>query len=101
VTATKHDDGKPDLSLLTFEMLRPMTQAFMHGEKKYDRGNFKKGFVNTRLAAAALRHIYQWLDGQDNDEESGISHLGHAQAALAMLLDNQANGTSIEGRYGK
>lgn len=95
----KHDDTKTDLSLLTFSMLEPAARAFMHGEGKYGRGNFRNGFVNTRLLAAAMRHLMQFNSGEDNDSESGISHLGHALAAIMMLLDNQKEGKSTEGRY--
>ena len=95
----KHDETKTDLSLLTFSMLEPAARAFMHGEGKYGRGNFRNGFVNTRLLAAAMRHLMQFNSGEDNDSESGISHLGHALAAIMMLLDNQKEGKSTEGRY--
>ena len=72
-------------------MLEPMVRALMFGEKKYSRHNYKTGFKNTRLTAAALRHIMAYQDGEDNDPESGISHLAHAMVALGMLLDNKAN----------
>lgn len=97
----KHDQGKPDYSLLTRAMVEPMICALMYGEGKYGRGNFKGGFTNTRLAAAAMRHIMAYLDREDFDPESGVKHLGHAMAALGMLLDNESNGASTEGRYVK
>jgi len=95
----KHDQDKPDYSLLTRGMLEPMVRALMFGEKKYSRFNYKTGFKNTRLTAAALRHIMAYQDGEDNDPESGISHLAHAMVALGMLLDNKANNVLEEGRY--
>ena len=95
----KSDSGKPDYALLTRPMLESMIAAFMHGESKYSRGNFKGGFTNTRLLAAAMRHIMAFNDGEDLDPDSNVSHLGHAMAALAMCLDNRAEGTSVEGRY--
>lgn len=101
MSGTKHDAGKPDYSLLTRAMVEPMIRALMYGENKYSRGNFRAGFVNTRLAAAAMRHIMAYLDREDADPESGVSHLGHAMAAIAMLLDNDATGTSTDGRYDK
>lgn len=101
MTGRKDDKDKPDYSLLTSAMLEPMTRGFMHGADKYGRYNLKQGFLNTRLVAAAFRHLHQWNDGEDNDPESGVSHLGHCMAALAILLDNIAEGTSTEGRYGR
>lgn len=97
----KDDSNKPDYSLLTAAMLEPMIRGFMHGETKYGRHNFKSGFVNTRLTAAAMRHIQAFNDGIDIDEDSGNHHLGNAMAALAILLDNIHNGTSTENRYQK
>ena len=99
--AVKHDGHKPDYSLLTSAMLEPMTRALMYGEGKYSRGNFKEGFENIRLTSAALRHIFAYLDREEQDPESGVSHLGHAMAALAMLLDNIAEGVSTDVRYPK
>jgi len=97
----KSDSGKPDYSLLTRPMVESMIAALMYGENKYSRGNFKGGFTNTRLLAAAMRHIMAFNDGEDFDPESNVNHLGHAMAALAMCLDNRAEGTSVEGRYVK
>jgi hypothetical protein len=95
----KHDRDKPDYALLTKDMLEPMVRALMFGERKYSRFNYKAGFKNVRLTAAALRHIMAYNAGEDNDPESGVSHLAHAMVALGMLLDNQANGVMEEGRY--
>lgn len=36
--------------------------------------------------ACALRHIFKWFQGQEKDEESGLSHLDHALVNLAMLV---------------
>ena len=99
--AIKYDQDKVDFSLLTRAMLEPMTRALMYGERKYSRGNFRTGFENTRLTSAALRHIFAYLDREEHDPESGVSHLGHAMAALAMLLDNNAEGVSTDVRYKK
>lgn len=97
----KFDTNKPDYSLLTRAMLEPMARGFMYGAAKYGRYNHKGGMDNIRLIAAALRHIFAYNDGEDLDAESGNPHLGHAMCAIAMILDNEANGTSTDGRYAK
>lgn len=101
VGAVKFDGDKVDFSLLTQAMLEPMTRAMMYGQEKYSRGNFRVGFENIRLTSAALRHIFAYLDREDLDPESNVSHLGHAMAALAMLLDNIHEGVSTDVRYEK
>ena len=99
--AKKLDTNKADLSLLPLVALEQMARAFMFGEKRYGRYNYTAGFNSHRLVAAALRHITQWQDGEDNDPESGASHLGHALASIAMLLHTIQLGTNVDTRYKK
>ena len=78
----KFDQGKPDLSMISLEMVNLVARVRMFGAKKYSRGQWKKGFKVTRSCAAALRHTFQFLSGETNDPESGLSHLGHAICSL-------------------
>lgn len=48
--------------------------------------------------SAALRHLAQWFDGQDDDAESGASHLAHARACLGILLDARTTGNLVDDR---
>lgn len=98
---TKHDTGKPDLSLLPKPALEAMAEALMYGEKKYGRYNYTKGFDSHRLFAAIQRHLLAWQDGETNDPESGLSHLSHALASLAMLIHCKDLGTLVDTRYKK
>lgn len=83
---TKNDAGKPDLSLFPREAIEAGSRAFMFGEKKYTRDNWRKGISKERLIAATLRHLFAWKDGELSDPESNLSHLDHAMASLAMLV---------------
>lgn len=98
MSGTKHDKGKPDLSLVPRPAMEAIARGLTYGAGKYGRYNYCGGFENTRLLAACLRHIYQYLDGQDRDAESTLSHLDHAIANLAMLLHCQELGTITENR---
>lgn len=100
-SAIKFDGLKPDLSLNPRVALEAMAQAFMVGEKKYGRNNYRRGMENHRLVAAALRHIMAFNEGEDLDPEYNTPHLGHALASLAMLLVQIENGTTIDTRPGK
>lgn len=95
---TKYDNGKADLTLIPMEAMEAMARAFMHGEKKYTRGNFKNGLETTRTLAAALRHIYEKLDRVDIDHESGVDTLGHAMAAIAMTIYNLKHHPEMDNR---
>ncbi len=94
----KHDEDKPDLSLCPRPALDAMARALMFGAKKYSRNNYRGGFKRTRLIAAALRHLTSYSFGEDNDPESGLSHLDHAIACLAMLITNIHEGVSEDDR---
>lgn len=80
--AVKNDDGKYDPTYLSQEMVELVSRVRAFGTKKYSRNNWKKGFKITRSLAAALRHIFAYLKGEDNDPESGLSHLGHAICSI-------------------
>jgi len=99
MSGIKHDTGKPDLSIIPMAALIEEAEGFMYGEGKYGRYNYCEGFKASRLVAAALRHIYAWNSGADYDEESGVSHLGHARCCLAMLLECERLGTLTDDRY--
>ena len=83
----KKDAGKYDPTMLTLEMIELVSRVREFGAKKYARNNFKiTGFKYTRSLAAALRHIFAYLSGEDNDPESGLSHLGHAICCLEHCI---------------
>ena len=88
----KKDDNKYDPTMLTLEMVELVSRVRQFGAKKYARNNFKiTGFKYTRSLAAALRHIYAFLNGEDNDPESGLSHLGHAICSLEHCIFDTKN----------
>lgn len=96
---TKHDEGKADLSLVPYIAVSTEALALGFGEKKYGRYNYTAGFDVSRLTAAALRHLYQYNNGETFDNESGLHHLGHARACLAMLLHCEQLGTLRDNRF--
>ncbi len=34
-----------------------------------------------------MRHLTAWWEGEDNDPESGLPHIYHAAANIAMLVE--------------
>jgi hypothetical protein len=98
MTAKKNDQEKPDVSLIPLAALEAEARAFMHGEKKYGRYNYTGGFDSHRLIAAAMRHLLAYQNGEDNDTESGYTHLGHARASIGMLIHTIALGTNRDTR---
>jgi len=69
------------------------------GAAKYGAFNWRDDAVSaTVYVSAAMRHIFQWLDGEDIDPESGAPHLAHAMACFAILLDAKVNDKLIDDR---
>lgn len=99
MSATKNDSGKPSISLVPKEALWGCAAALTFGKNKYGQWNYKKGMAYTRLADAAFRHLSQFIDGEDNDPESGLSHLHHCIASIAMLIDCNKNHPENDDRY--
>lgn len=83
--AKKNDTGKPQLSLVPREAIELIAQVMEFGAKKYSRNNFKLGHKWSRCLDAALRHLMAFAHGEENDPESGLSHIGHCMASLSML----------------
>lgn len=70
------------------------------GARKYGSAfNWREKRVKASIyVSAAMRHLAQWFDGQDDDVESGVSHLAHARACLGILLDAMATAQLVDDR---
>jgi hypothetical protein len=90
---------KPPLHLIppAAEILESVVMAL--GARKYGAFNWRTAPIKASVyIAAARRHLLQWFDGQDDDAESGVSHLAHARACLGILLDALAAGCVVDDR---
>lgn len=75
------------------------SHAMMDGERKYGPYNWRDKKVKASIyIAAADRHLKAWTEKQELAPDSGVHHLGHALACLAILLDAQATGNLIDDR---
>lgn len=99
ITGTKHDGDKVDMSLLSPIAINAIAQVMTFGKKKYDAHNWRKGIQSSRLLAAALRHIFAYMGGQDKDDESGLSHLAHAGCCIQFLLEFEQTRPDLDDRY--
>ncbi len=97
--AIKHDANKPSIGLLPREALVAEAQVLDFGAEKYGTYNWKQGMLWSRLSDAALRHILAWIDGEDNDPETGLSHLAHARASLGFLIHYADRNIGTDDRY--
>jgi hypothetical protein len=95
----KHDEGKPPLDLLDRIALVETARVMAHGAKKYNAFNWRKGLTQRQTCAAALRHIYQHLDGEDLDTESGLLHLAHAACEVMFAIRMLMCRPDLDDRY--
>ncbi len=98
----KNDQNKPDMTDIPKEAMWEMGKAFTYGQKKYGKNNYRYGMAVSRQLAAAIRHLYQHLDGETIDPETGeTTHLGHAMASIAMAIYNLKNNPHLDDRFSK
>ena len=73
--------------------------ALLYGARLYGRSNWREAGVRASVyVSACQRHLAAWFEGEDNDPDSGLPHLGHALACLAILVDAQAAGKLTDDR---
>jgi hypothetical protein len=90
---------KVDLSVVPPAALLHLASAMMDGAKKYGPFNWRENKVKGRVyVTAMMRHLLQYLDGEDIDPTSGVHHLGHAMACAAILLDARETGNLADDR---
>lgn len=95
----KLDSGKPPMSLLDRHALEQIAMVLKFGAAKYERDNWRKGINYTRLTDAALRHIFAFIDGEDNDPESNLSHIAHAGCCILFLLRMIKDRRDLDDRH--
>ncbi len=76
--------------------------GLLDGATKYGRSNWRAvGIRATIYYDAVDRHMSAWLEGEDNDPDSGLPHLAHALAGLAIVVDAIAAGRFNDDRMVK
>lgn len=73
--------------------------GLLDGMLKYGRSNFRAIGVRASIYYdAASRHLNAWFEGEEVDPDSGLPHLAHALACLAIIVDAQAAGKLNDDR---
>lgn len=99
MSAQKFDTTKPRMDLLDTSYLIGTANVLGFGAQKYAAHNWRQGLEVSRLLAAAMRHITAYNDGQDVDEESGLSHLYHASCCLMFASWTAQNKPEFDDRW--
>jgi len=96
----KFDEKKPRWELLPYDAIKGVAEVLTDGARKYDARNWELGIAYGRVFGALQRHLSAWWQGENNDPESGRSHLDHALCELMFLsaYDKRGMGKGFDDR---
>lgn len=90
---------KPAMSSVPPVALIHVMRAMADGRRKYGMMNWREMKVSSTIYYdAAMRHLMAWFDREEVAKDSGVHHLGHAMACMAIILDAQACGQLNDDR---
>lgn len=95
MTDPKYPVERADLTRLPWRALEVVAKVIESGDRKYAAGDWimaPERIDGRRDLASALRHVGQYIEGQETDEDSGLSPLAHAAARLLFLLEREERG---------
>lgn len=91
--------SKAPTSTISRRVLHELGLAMLEGECKYWRHNYRAAHVRAMIYLDAMdRHVSAWIEGQEIDPASGVSHLIKAMACLMIVRDAQLYGSLIDDR---
>ncbi len=79
-SALRFNEGKPKWTLVHFNSLVPLVRVLEYGAKKYAPYNWQNPMSRMDILDSMQRHMAKLIDGEENDEESGLPHVGHILA---------------------
>lgn len=90
-TGAKRDmsEGKGDMVSLPNNAILRLSKHYENGAKKYGRWNYTKGIPCSSFLDSALRHLFKYLDGWDDED--------HLSAAAFNIL----GAMEMEGKHKK
>ena len=94
----KDDNTKTRYDLLPPELLEETAKVLTFGAQKYSAHNWAQGASWSRYFSAMMRHMWAWWRGEDNDPETGFSHLAHAACCISFLIAYQRRGLGEDDR---
>ena len=96
----KHDSDKEHpMDLIHPALLTETAAVLRYGAAKYQAHNHYKGMAWSRPFGALMRHMWAWWGGEDNDPETGLSHLAHAACNLMFLMEYRADQRGTDDRW--
>lgn len=98
-TGERFNNGKLKWSLVSWKALEPMVHVLMFGATKYSSWNWAKGLKYTEICESLQRHINAFIQGEDDDPESKLSHAGHILCNAMFLSYMTLFRKDMDDRY--
>jgi hypothetical protein len=95
----RHNENKPKWSLVPQSALIPMVKVLEYGTQKYAPYNWVKGLPITEICESLKRHLDAFMEGEDNDIESKLSHIGHIQCNALFLSWMMEHRPDLDDRH--
>lgn len=95
----KYDGSKIRTDLLSSVAIEEICKVLTYGVQKYGDDNWRYGMRWRRLIGSTFRHLYAFMRGEDNDPETGLSHVAHAGCGIMFLLEYVLTGNGTDDRW--
>ena len=90
---------KVPFSTVSAPVIAEIGLAMLEGARKYGRHNYRAvGVRGSVYYDALMRHLTAWWEGEDVDEDSGLSHITKALACLVVLRDSMLMENWVDDR---
>lgn len=88
----KYDHDKPMMNLLPLDVLYSVAKVLTMGAKKYTPHGYRTvEDAENRYSSALLRHLTDFQQGIELDEESGLPHIDHVICCALIISWHQKN----------
>ena len=96
----RFNNGKPEVSQVDPRFIKALADLMTKSAKKYGKFNWALGQEFHTPFDSLQRHLLDFMSGEDNDKESGLSHLIHAAANCMIIWTSlQLGDKSLDTRF--
>lgn len=90
---------KVSFSTVPSTVIAEVAVGMTEGARKYARHNWRVAGVRGSIYYdATLRHLLKWWEGEDIDNDSGLSHITKAITSLVVMRDAMINNKFTDDR---
>jgi hypothetical protein len=94
----RFNEGKLPHHLISPFAMDELAKVLQEGAKKYAERNWEKGLKWDECTGSLLRHLNAWRKGEENDPETGLSHMAHVLCNAMFLSHFIVTGAGTDDR---